>query len=273
MDIAEAPPVLSSEDVLVVVSEDGEQISLPVAALPKDFIPGDIVVETLEEQQQEVVVEAPQQESIIVTQVIDANHEDNVHDSLDDNQKIQNQTQQHEQIQESPAEDIQQQKPVRIKQQRKTPLQPRPLLEGDLELVFLDDEEQSNHVEDKRKSRKTYQTKRPRQARRDSKREPPIKEAVISSHIREDSQPDEQQQDDESRERSPECVSPLKLPDHSTKIETTESNMFVERRTRASNACRVATGKNYKCKDCDYSTERLNNIVLHLKEGCQKLKK
>lgn len=42
-----------------------------------------------------------------------------------------------------------------------------------------------------------------------------------------------------------------------------------ERRTRLSNACRVATGRNYKCKDCEFSTDRINNIITHLKESCK----
>lgn len=46
-----------------------------------------------------------------------------------------------------------------------------------------------------------------------------------------------------------------------------------ERRTRLSNTCRVATGKMYKCNDCDFSTVRINNIILHMKESCPKLKK
>lgn len=48
-------------------------------------------------------------------------------------------------------------------------------------------------------------------------------------------------------------------------------NQPTERRTRLSNSCRVATGKSYKCHDCGYSTERINNISLHIKRTCPKL--
>lgn len=38
-----------------------------------------------------------------------------------------------------------------------------------------------------------------------------------------------------------------------------------ERRTRLSNSYRVATSKHYKCNDCGFSTDRINNIVSHVK--------
>lgn len=38
-----------------------------------------------------------------------------------------------------------------------------------------------------------------------------------------------------------------------------------ERRTRLSNSYRVPTSKNYKCNDCDFSTDRINNIVCHVR--------
>lgn len=62
--------------------------------------------------------------------------------------------------------------------------------------------------------------------------------------------------------------------DASIKIESTpdqttpNSDTSTRRRTRLSNTYRVATGKNYVCHNCDFSTDRISNIISHLKGSC-----
>lgn len=138
-----------------------------------------------------------------------------------------------------------QERPPRIKQKRKEPLLTRPLSEEDLELQFQIIEEPSPPVQEsevKRKPRKEYRTKK--RVRMALER--------LSKEVREPA----------PKEISSEPESP-----------NLNQSTPTERRTRLSNTCRVATGKSYKCNDCEFSTDRINNIIIHIKESCPRLRK
>lgn len=121
------------------------------------------------------------------------------------------------------------------KQKRKEPLVVRPLDEVEMKLEIIEEPLSSDKIE--RKPRKKYRSKTN------------IIEPV--------------------EEKKPE---PQLKPRQIDKPSPTPSLPPTERRTRLSNSCRVATGRSYKCKDCEFSTDRINNIITHIKESC-KLKK
>lgn len=130
---------------------------------------------------------------------------------------------------------------LRQKQRRKEKLVCLPLFEDDNKLEFQVIDQQVSPVQEvtKRKPRKEYRTKRRLAALGAMKESEPSEKVII---------------DNAQPEPSPKQQPP-------------------ERRTRLSNSCRVATGNSYRCQDCDFSTERINNIISHLKETCPKKNK
>jgi len=198
----------------------------------------------------------------------------------------------------------------RKKQKRKETLLTKPLNEEDIELEFQIMEEPSpkaQELEIKRKPRKEYRTKKKRLAMEMLSREEcdtgghdseqggcelrAVKEEVMRTNEldKEESTAKEAGRESEARPKREESKSVREskrefprreVPKRGTKdkpVQSTKPQMppqcQPERRTRLSNTCRVATGKSYKCNDCDFSTDRINNIILHVKESCPKLKR
>lgn len=187
------------------------------------------------------------------------------------------------------------------KQKRKETLLTRPLNEEDMKLEFQITEDplpEVQEVEVKRKPRKEYRTKKKMRMERLSKEELADDLELCDTPTR------VKKQETSKKEEIKEEKSDDKEPDFlvETKVESTKETKKeicrrelpkrgsnkdkpietkpakpeqpqTERRTRLSNTCRVATGKSYKCNDCDFSTDRINNIILHVRENCPKLKK
>lgn len=240
-----------NDEVLVVIqAESGEEIALPLAALG--------------EQHQEVVVDSDGITTIVASQKAD---DDLVAYTTTNGFEVDGET--------SPGGDSKQMiisspQPIsvakkieepRIKQKRKEKLVCLPLFEDDVTLEFQTIEHNSPPAieEPKKRPRKEYRTKKrlaalePQREQNSSPSPTPTTTATPT--------PNE---------------TPVETPTpqhHKPSPPPTPVQPTPERRTRLSNACRVATGKMYKCNDCDFSTERINNIILHMKETCPKIKK
>lgn len=146
----------------------------------------------------------------------------------------------------------------RQKQKRKDPIILRPLSEEDEKMELRVIEELSPGVQViaiKRKPRKEYRTK---------------KRLRLAAMQEGEHQQQQLQPKSPRPQEHPQPQSPKQR--QSPKQQQLQEQM-PERRTRLSNACRVATGKSYKCNDCDFSTDRINNIIIHIKESCPKLKR
>lgn len=328
----------TNEDVLVLLqTESGEQIALPMSALPSDFVPGDsgqiIMVESVDEQQQEVVVESSSTtetqsnigtlvdtSSILASTAITTNDSSKITTDVlthqtdipmlqiqttnngdkpvprtyskgsvfksyaptcgatriyQQSQLISGNSLNHinssnvevhndevgSQLKEKIVDATSQGETINIqknkKQKRKETLLTRPLNEEDMKLEFYIIEDplpEVQEVEVKRKPRKEYRTKKKLRAM-----EKLSKEELVDEEI---SRREERPKRGATKDKPIETPVPIKQEQPQT-----------ERRTRLSNTCRVATGKSYKCNDCDFSTDRINNIILHVRENCPKLKK
>lgn len=344
----------SNDDVLVLLqTENGEQIALPMSALPNDFVPGDsgqiIMVESgLDEQQQEIVVESSDltgSHDLVSLQHVDPNphiptldlvpestgalNEDDINDastsetltatepttSYADKPSVprtyskstvksyaptcgpariyqqcspqqqqsqpQQQLQPHQQLQlqlqqQSDKSDLStktstpeqiEEKPAivpRCKQKRKEPLLLRPINgDEDMKLEYIVMKEPSPPVQEPeiKRRRKEHRIKKNRAKQLRQHNQQPQQAAPVASP--QEQQPQPQIQQPKQEQQSPE-------PDNH---QLQQQQPQTERRTRLSNTCRVATGKSYKCNDCDFSTDRINNIVLHVKEQCPKSKR
>lgn len=176
----------------------------------------------------------------------------------------------------------------RKKQRRKSPLEMKPLSDKDINLEFLIIEEPSPsapEVEVKRKPRKEYRTKKKARLELISSEEPketPEESAEKIEKNKKTKKPDKVAT--EPSQESPAKPTPETPPSKAnnaapqpkqspTRVKQSPQQPTSERRTRLSNACRVATGNSYKCTDCDFSTARINNIVLHMKESCPNIKR
>lgn len=174
------------------------------------------------------------------------------------------------------------------KHRRKEPLMLKPL--NDFHLEF-EDQPVVEVPEVKRKPRKEYKTKKRlalqkklpettsktnNNNKRSSSRprptssptpEPKAQQTPETPNQHHQKQPDPEVRQDQSLEDFHEVKDLIKA-----EPKVSPKEVVVERRTRLSNTCRVATGKSYKCTSCEFSTDRINNIVLHMKECCPKLK-
>ena len=224
-----------SEEVLVVIqAESGEEIALPLAAL--------------DEQHQEVILDSDGTSSVITSH-------DNIHNGVVDSHttngiadtgasgvlETDGGTEDANNSHTTNLSPVKKPPVIRQKQKRKEKLVCLPLFEDDNKLEFqvVDQQVSPAHEVTKRKPRKEYRTKRRLAALGAMKESEPSEKAIT---------------DNAQPEPSPKQQPP-------------------ERRTRLSNACRVATGNSYRCQDCDFSTERINNIISHLKETCPKKNK
>lgn len=163
------------------------------------------------------------------------------------------------------------------KQKRKETLITRPINEEDVVLEFqVIEEPQIQEVEIKRKPRKEYRTKK-RLAEKEKSIE--FKEEhhqQQEQHQQQQHYKQQQKQEQEQQQQPQEQEQPKPKPKQEQQPQEqlqSPATPQTERRTRLSNKCRVATGKMYKCNDCDFSTDRINNIILHMKESCPNLKK
>lgn len=298
----------SNEDVLVVLqTESGEQIALPMSALPSDFVPGDseqiIMVESALDEQQEVVVESsdltdPQE--IIEPPPVPPIEPPPV-PPIEPPTVLPTELPSVPSIELPPIPPIElppvpPMKPPHIKQKRKETLLTRPLNKEDMELEFQIIEEpspQPQEVEVKRKPRKEYRTKKKVRLamekmskegltneliKKEQVENPEIEETIVKDEIKKDSSSSATKEP--AKKETPKRELPkrgIKDKHQEQTIEMSPTKQIAtpqpERRTRLSNTCRVATGKSYKCNDCDFSTHRINNIILHVKESCPKLKK
>lgn len=134
---------------------------------------------------------------------------------------------------------------VNKRRRRKEPLQIRPLEEVEFTLEIIEEPEKIERKQRKEKVRKSV--------------EKPVK---IEPEIE-----IEPQQQPQHRQHDQQQLTPTRRPPRSRPQPTPPQT---ERRTRLSNTCRVATGRSYKCKDCDFSTDRINNIISHMKENCSR---
>lgn len=298
----------SNEDVLVVLqTETGEQIALPMSALPSNFVPGDtgqiIMVESsIDDQQQEVVVESSDiagsttpiasvttitttvtTPSIMATAAAAAATTPTTTITTTSNTPVMAPSEttlisqdnlQHPQLPQ------QTQSPLK-KQKRKEKIHTRPLNEEDIEIKFQVVEEYPPQIIVDRKPRKQYMTKKKRElAKRVTKKsnDHQIKQQPQSQQLSLSPSQSPSQTRLPSPPQPPSNPQPKLEPELETEPEPQpkpqlQSQQLPERRTRISNICRVATGKSYKCQDCDFSTDRINNIIFHVKESCPKLKK
>lgn len=231
-----------NEEVLFVIqAESGEEIAVPLAAL--------------DEQHQEVILDSDGSTSAIGLQGDAQNVPEQGISSVNETSND---------LSDMEVETIQPESPVkkpafaRKKQKRKEKLVYLPLFDDDnkLEFQIVDQPITPTREESKRKPRKEYRTKR-RLA------------ALSASNL-------EQQKNQQTapKETKKDCVEedPPPPPSPPKRVDISPPQP-TQRRTRLSNSCRVATGKMYKCNDCDFSTERINNIILHMKETCPKIKK
>lgn len=298
MDLLQTAPAdrqsdnnLSNEDVLVVLpTENGEQIALPMSALPRDFVPGDngqiIVVESsIDEQHQEVVVDSSG--AFNVAQTVEIGHdysetyETNRNESMDVEVTVPN-----------PSKS---EKP-RQKQKRKEPITLRPLSKEDELMELKVVEELSSSVQEiatKRKPRKEYRTKKRLRLAAMREEERLKHNSSIDTTLNTENSVDlgdwtpqksieinTRHHNKSQTQRQPEPTKTIKQEKPSQESSKTpqeqqpqKQQALTERRTRLSNACRVATGKSYKCNDCEFSTDRINNIITHIKESCPKIKR
>lgn len=183
-------------------------------------------------------------------------------------------------------------KPVIIphcKQKRKEPHSLRPIEEDDMRLECIEMREPSPpvHEPDVKRRRKEHRstkkskikphTQQIQQAplqQQPQQKEPPAPEEP--THRKLTKQPSHQQIAKKEEQQQADHEPPT-LPKQQSRQylhhQQQQQQPQTERRTRLSNTCRVATGKNYRCNDCDFSTDRINNIVLHVKEQCPYLKR
>jgi len=231
----------ASDDVLVVIqAESGEEIALPLAALG--------------EQHQEVIVDGSactsrdelknQSETTTLT-----------NDGLELGPEV---------------EQIEKREPVKVnrpKQKRKQPLVYLPFSDDDVKIEFqlIDEQPSQPSEEPKKRPRREYRTRK--------------KLAALEAASNDDNKtvsntptPDADECQNIKVEVPQETPCPPKIKpqndskqDHENRIEHASP-----RRTRLSNACRIATSKLYKCPECDFTTERINNIIMHMKESCNK---
>lgn len=279
---------LSNEEVLVVLpTENGEQIALPMSALPRDFVPGDngqiIVVESsIDEQHQEVVVDSSGALNVAQTVEIGNDYSDSYNarrESMD--------------VELNVLDSSRYEKP-RQKQKRKEPIVLRPLSKEDEKMELQVIEEAPSSVQEiaiKRKPRKEYRTKKRLRlaAMQEEERLRHNTSVDKTSNVEESSTHTEHSLETQVRHSQTNTPQPVPHQESTKQIKQEEHNQeqpkipqeqqppkqqaLTERRTRLSNACRVATGKNYVCQVCDYSTDRINNIITHIKESCPKMKK
>lgn len=258
-----------TEEVLVVIqAESGEEIALPLAAL--------------DEQHQEVVVASGDGSAGVGVIANGGDHHTEIV-SFDQTEHARP----GDGVQQSPKKSPE---VPRQKQKRKEKLVCLPLNEEDLTLVFHVVEKQAPQVpeESRRKPRKEYRTKRKLAALEAAGKEIETRDN-IPTKIEPDNQaldasPAHQSYVNHNNSNNNHIVKRRRVTKEDKPIEVAAQQNHVkhedsdqqqqphERRTRLSNACRVATGKSYKCNDCDFSTERINNIILHMKETCPKLK-
>lgn len=242
-----------TEEVLVVIqAESGEEIAVPLAAL--------------DEQHREVILDSDGSAGGKIG--LQSNGQNVPDDRVSTNGTTSNDISDMEvdpMIKTTPVKE-----PVvpRPKQRRKEKLVCLPLFEDDNNLEFqsVDQSVSPTREESKRKPRKEYRTKRRLAA------------LSASNEEQQRSHPDtpKEAKRDKIEETSPPPQPrplPQPPPPSSPKQADASPQQASQRRTRLSNSCRVATEKMYKCTECDFSTERINNIILHMKETCPKIKK
>lgn len=267
-----------SEEVLVVIqAESGEEIALPLAAL--------------DEQHQEVVLDSDgttttldhrneggnENNEVQIYTTLNGFHPDGETSSGGDSKPM---------VIDSPlSSPTRKPEGPRVKQKRKEKLVCLPLFEDDLTLEFQSVEQQSPPIveETKRRPRKEYRTKKRLAAALAPQQQEPSETTADLVSNEEASQIDASNDKDEfslkkakkEKKEHPEASTPKErnLGETQQASSPTTAQPTSQRRTRLSNSCRVATGKMYKCNDCDFSTERINNIILHMKETCPKIKK
>lgn len=130
-------------------------------------------------------------------------------------------------------------------------------------------EEESKKEETVKEDGKVEDTKR--ENTRESKKEISRRELPRRGTKEKEKEKEKDMEKEKEKEKSNEIKQDIKQQQQPTQQSPTTPQ--TDRRTRLSNTCRVATGKSYKCNDCDFSTDRINNIILHMKESCPKLKK
>ena len=226
-----------TDDVLVVIqAESGEEIALPLAAL--------------DEQHQEVIVDG----SACTSRDVIREQNDTFKNipELDPNFRG-------EQVEK--AETV---KVFRPKQKRKQDLIFLPLSEDDMKLEFqiIDDSPSQMNEDSKKRPRREYRTRKKLAALEAANND---NESTVPS-------PTPEAEDDCDNNKAPSPVV-IKKEDDSKLDPENRAEQASPRRTRLSNACRVATSKMYKCTECDFTTERINNIVMHMKESCHKMGK
>lgn len=259
-----------TEEVLVVIqAESGEEIAVPLAAL--------------DEQHQEVVLDSEETSNTIELPTCDQNASKNsIVDDCKSNTTL------------DTSSSLPVEKPIiiRQKQKRKEKLVCLPLFDNEKRLEFQMADNQTSPARDepKRRPRKEYRSKRKSAVLgRSDKKQPDDQSKHMdpdldreSSDIEETINSDQQDtlETNENRDQRDKQVSEHPktfveddAPSVVCKQEEQSPVQLPQRRTRLSNSCRVATGKMYKCNDCDFSTERINNIIIHMKETCPKVKK
>lgn len=226
-----------TDDVLVVIqAESGEEIALPLTAL--------------DEQHQEVIVDGDTSRDVTRAQFDSDIVVQTVIESA-----------------QSEPETIQKPAPVKAvrkpKQKRKEKLILLPFTEDDMKLDFQTVEEPSPQPNDdgKRRPRREYRTRKKLAAL----------EAGNNDNKPVAKQTAETDEDECQKVKTEEIEQIVQIQEKEEQIqkqdfENRSNEQTSIRRTRLSNSFRIATSKLYKCPECDFTTERINNIVMHSKD-------